>query len=50
MLAFVESTVPLYLFPLQLLGTGGKVNSSVRGENSLLCPVPRLLFFSVIIS
>lgn len=42
--------VPLYLFPLQLLGIGGKVNSTMRGENSSPRPASHLLFSSVIIS
>lgn len=49
-LSFVKSMVLLYLFPLQLLGISGKVNSAMGGENSSLCPASCLLFCSVIIS
>lgn len=49
LLSFVRSMVPLYLFPLQLLGISGKVNSAMHGENSSLHHAPHLLF-SVIIS
>lgn len=49
-LSFVKSMVQLYLFPLQLLGIGGKVNSAMHGENSSPCPASHLLFSSVIIS
>lgn len=49
-LAFVKSVVPFYLFPLQLLGIGGKVNSTMRVENSSPRPASHLLFSSVIIS
>jgi len=47
---FVKSMVLFYLFSLQLLDIRGKVNSTMRGENSLPHTASHLLFFSVIIS